>query len=95
MSSKDKVRILNLGCGKDTYGTDFVDIYLSRKEVIRCNIDKESLPYGDGTFDEVQLLICKHNQKEQSISSCCDKGCSTGGPEASSPYKGNCNEMIV
>jgi ubiquinone/menaquinone biosynthesis C-methylase UbiE len=47
------MRILNVGCGKDTYGTDFVDLYPSRPEVIKCNIDKEKLPYKDGTFDKV------------------------------------------
>jgi ubiquinone/menaquinone biosynthesis C-methylase UbiE len=47
------MRILNLGCGSDTYGTDFIDLKKMRKEVIQCNIDKEKLPYGDNTFDEV------------------------------------------
>jgi len=53
VDSKGKRRILNLGCGKDTYGTDFVDIYPSRKEVIRCNIETENLPYKDNTFDSI------------------------------------------
>jgi len=26
-------RILNIGCGNDTYGTDFLDLYPKRKEV--------------------------------------------------------------
>ncbi len=46
-------RILNIGCGKDTYGTDFVDLYPSRKEVIRCNVDKQRLPFVNNTFNEV------------------------------------------
>jgi ubiquinone/menaquinone biosynthesis C-methylase UbiE len=45
-------RILNVGCGKDTYGTDFVDMYPSRKEVVQCDIEK-GFPYENGTFDEV------------------------------------------
>jgi SAM-dependent methyltransferase len=45
-------RILNVACGKDTYGTDFVDMYPSRKEVIQCDIEK-GLPFEDGVFDEV------------------------------------------
>jgi len=48
-----KKRILNVGCGSETYGTDFVDLYPQRKEVKKVNIDKEKLPYKDNTFDEV------------------------------------------
>ena len=47
------MRILNVGCGKDTYGTDFIDLYPSRKEVMKCDVDEEKLPYPDNTFDEV------------------------------------------
>ena len=46
-------RILNLGCGSEAYGTDFVDVYPSRKEVLKCNVGKEKLPYRKDTFDEV------------------------------------------
>ncbi|MCD6477052.1 MAG: methyltransferase domain-containing protein [Candidatus Aenigmarchaeota archaeon] len=45
-------RTLNVGCGNDTFGTDFVDIYPSRK-VIKCNVDEEKLPYKKETFDVV------------------------------------------
>lgn len=48
-----KKRILNLGCGSEKYGTDFVDVYPSRKEVLKCNVGKEKLPYRKDTFDEV------------------------------------------
>lgn len=47
------MRILNVGCGKDTYGTDFIDLYPSRPEVIKCNVDEEKLPYPKNTFDKV------------------------------------------
>jgi ubiquinone/menaquinone biosynthesis C-methylase UbiE len=47
------MRILNIGCGADTYGTDFVDIYPLRPDVKKCNIDKQKLPYPDNVFDEV------------------------------------------
>lgn len=50
-----KTKILNLGCGSDRYGTDFVDIYPSRKEVIKCDIDSKSLPYLNNTFDEIKF----------------------------------------
>lgn len=46
-------RILNIGCGSQTYGTDFVDTYPSRPEIRKCAIGMESLPYPDNTFDEV------------------------------------------
>ncbi len=46
-------KILNVGCGNDTYGTDFVDLYPSRKEVLKCDIDNEKLPYPNNSFDEV------------------------------------------
>lgn len=45
-------RILNVGCGNDTYGTDFVDMYPSRENVVQCDLEK-GLPFDDNTFDEV------------------------------------------
>ena len=33
------MKILNIGCGNDTYGTDFIDLYLQREEVIKCNFE--------------------------------------------------------
>ena len=46
-------RILNCGCGLDTYGTDFIDVYPSRKGVIKCNFDMEKFPFEGNYFDEV------------------------------------------
>jgi cyclopropane fatty-acyl-phospholipid synthase-like methyltransferase len=46
-------KILNAGCGNDIYGTDFIDKYPQRKEVIKCDVDKDKLPYSDNFFDEV------------------------------------------
>ncbi len=45
-------RILNVGCGDDTYGTDFVDLYPARPNVIQADLEK-GLPFADNTFDEV------------------------------------------
>ncbi len=53
MATGKKLRILNLGCGKDTYGTDFVDLYPSRKEVVKCDIETQTLPYPNNTFDMI------------------------------------------
>lgn len=46
-------KILNVACGNDTYGTDFVDLYPSRSEVIKWDGEKDRLPFPNGTFDEV------------------------------------------
>jgi len=48
-------RILNIGCGNDTYGTDFIDLYPQRDEVVKCAIDSETFPYEDNTFDEIRM----------------------------------------
>lgn len=46
-------KILNAGCGEETYGTSFIDLYPSRKGVKRCDIDRDRFPYADNIFDEV------------------------------------------
>jgi len=50
-----KKRILNVGCGNSVYGTDFVDLYPAkgRKEVIRCDITRQKLPFKSNIFDKV------------------------------------------
>lgn len=48
-----KRRVLNVGCGSEVYGTDFIDFYPSRTDVIECDIDNKSFPYRSNTFDEV------------------------------------------
>jgi ubiquinone/menaquinone biosynthesis C-methylase UbiE len=50
-------KILNVGCGSETYGTHFIDLYPSRKEVIKCDVDKEKIPFPNSYFDEV---YCKN-----------------------------------
>jgi ubiquinone/menaquinone biosynthesis C-methylase UbiE len=47
------MKILNVGCGDDTYGTEFIDLYPARFEVIKCDVDKEKFPFKNNTFDEV------------------------------------------
>ena len=46
-------RILNVASGKDTYGTDFVDLYPSRPEVKKWDGESNRLPFKNNTFDEV------------------------------------------
>jgi len=45
-------RILNVGCGKDWYGTDRIDILKSDSTTKVADIEK-GLPYDDEIFDEV------------------------------------------
>lgn len=47
------MKILNVGCGDDTYGTDFIDLYPARSEVKKCDIDKNKFPFKNSTFDEI------------------------------------------
>jgi len=46
-------RILNVGCGNQTYGTDFIDLYPKRNNVIKIDIQKQRFPYRKEIFDEV------------------------------------------
>lgn len=45
-------RILNLGAGNETYGTDFLDIYPSSKKVRKWSAH-DRIPFENNTFDEV------------------------------------------
>jgi len=42
---KNDERVLNIGCGNETYGTDFVDLYPSRDDILKIDIQSEKLPY--------------------------------------------------
>jgi ubiquinone/menaquinone biosynthesis C-methylase UbiE len=42
-----------MGCGLETYGTDFVDKFPQREDVIKCDIDEEKLPFPSNYFDIV------------------------------------------
>ena len=55
------MKILNLGCGNDTYGTDRVDLYATPQTTLVMNIDKDKLPYPDNYFDEIKMAqILEH-----------------------------------
>jgi len=48
-----KKKILNVGCGNDTYGTHFIDFYPAKPKVVKCDVNKERFPFPDNYFDEV------------------------------------------
>ena len=50
------VRTLNIGCGKDNWGTDRIDLYKTPITTKVLNVDKERLPYPDETFEEIRIL---------------------------------------
>jgi predicted SAM-dependent methyltransferase len=45
-----RMRILNVGCGKDTYGTHFVDLVPTRDNVMKVDVDIEKLPFDSEFF---------------------------------------------
>lgn len=47
-----KHRILNLGCGKDTYGTHRIDMFKTSSTTEVGNLNKR-LPYPNNYFDEI------------------------------------------
>lgn len=51
-----KSNILNLGCGKDSYGNYRVDLYQTPVTTHVLNIDKERLPFPNDYFDEVKFF---------------------------------------
>jgi len=59
------MRILNIGCGNDTYGTDFLDMHPQRKGVKKYDVDNEVLPYNDNIFDEVRFFFVFEHLKDR------------------------------
>ncbi|MFA6431795.1 MAG: class I SAM-dependent methyltransferase [Candidatus Margulisiibacteriota bacterium] len=47
------MKILNVGCGDQIFGTHFIDLYPQRENVIKCDVEKEAIPFPDNYFDEV------------------------------------------
>ena len=62
-------RILNIGCGYDEYGTDFIDLYPKREEVISFNVDsRNKFPFPNKTFDEVRMyFLFEHLRNHEHI----------------------------
>jgi SAM-dependent methyltransferase len=49
----NKKKILNVGCGSDNFGTDYIDFYCVRKDVIKVDVNTDKFPYSDNIFDFV------------------------------------------
>lgn len=47
------MKILNAGCGHQVYGTHFIDKYPKREEVLKCDLDEETIPFPDEFFDKI------------------------------------------
>lgn len=52
-TKRKKLKILNVGCGDEAYGTHFIDLYPKRKEVKKCDVDKQKFPFPSNFFDIV------------------------------------------
>src|SRR3989344_2739947 len=52
----EEYRTLNIGCGKDNWGTDRIDLYKTPVTTLVLNVDTEKLPYDDETFSEIRIL---------------------------------------
>jgi hypothetical protein len=52
MAAKYSRRILNVGCGNDSYGTDRIDICKSKTTTKVADLEKQ-FPYKGSFFDEV------------------------------------------
>jgi len=46
-------RILNIGCGNESYGTDRIDFVKTNTTTKVCNFEKGKLPYPSNYFDEI------------------------------------------
>lgn len=74
------MRLLNAGCGFDTEGTDFLDLYPSRKGVIKCDLSNERFPFEDNTFDEIKAFsVLEHIPNQGHFLSECYRTLRTGG----------------
>ena len=49
------LKILNLGCGYDFYGTDRVDMKKTSATTLVLDINEDNLPFPDEYFDEVRF----------------------------------------
>uniref|UniRef100_A0A7C4NQI1 Methyltransferase domain-containing protein n=1 Tax=Thermodesulfobacterium geofontis TaxID=1295609 RepID=A0A7C4NQI1_9BACT len=41
---------------EDTYGTHFIDLYPTRENVIKCDVNRDKFPFKDNYFDEIVAI---------------------------------------
>jgi ubiquinone/menaquinone biosynthesis C-methylase UbiE len=51
--NSDKLKILNIGCGDEFYGTDRIDIQKTKASTKEWDIEK-GIPYNNNVFDEIR-----------------------------------------
>lgn len=49
------MKVLNIGCGRDFYGTHRIDLYKTPATTHVVNVDKQKLPFKTSYFDEVLI----------------------------------------
>ena len=78
---KGNKKILNAGCSKNfSVGTHFIDLYPQRKDVLRCDLDKDIMPYEDEFFDVVYAkCIFEHLTNQRHFLSECKRVLKKGG----------------
>jgi len=45
-----------VGCDNDTYGTHFIDLYPTRSDVIKADVNKDKFPFPNNYFDRVVAI---------------------------------------
>lgn len=74
-----KTRILNVGCGNETYGTDRIDIVKTKTTTKVCDIEKR-FPFEDNTFDEVYCsYVLEHMKNPYNLILEIKRVCRVGG----------------
>src|SRR3989338_7074845 len=72
-------KILNLGCGNDTYGTHRIDAFKTQSTTEVGDLNKK-LPYPDGHFDEIYCKsVLEHIKNLGTFSDECYRVLKKGG----------------
>lgn len=76
---KENKKILNLGCGKDTYGTHRIDVFKTSATTEVGDLNKK-LPYPDNYFDEIYCKsVLEHIKNLGTFSDECYRVLKRGG----------------
>ncbi len=79
MDQQNKKRILNLGCGNQTYGTHRIDLFKTESTTEVGDLNKK-LPYPDNYFDEIYSnCVLEHIKNLDNFSRECFRVLKKGG----------------